>query len=357
MKRSRFFTFAVLVFLGIICYGFLSSLRFFPFANSGNCIAHPVTSMHRLFFPELKGTCYNPSIVTIEDGYLLSFRWDRPENKVKNALKRARWKDKETFVCLVELDQNFSPRDIPQTIHLTDEYGRTIQNPEDMRILKVGEDVVGIFNSSVTLYNGQPQFQMHLVNFRKNYASNHYTSSPTVALSYPKARNVEKNWMPFVYNNELHLIYEISPHTVLKPNRETGECVVIAKNEKEIQWNFGELRGGTPALAMGNDFYISFFHSAVLAKQLRRKSAYFYLMGCYVFDQKPPFNITAITPKPILPEDLYTFRHNHRKIIYPSGLTETPNEYILACGENDAHIVIVSLNKTRLLKELREPST
>jgi len=85
--------------------------------------------------------------------------------------------------------------------------------------------------------------------------------------------------------------------------------------------------------------------------------SYYYLMGCYTFSSAAPFKIQSMTTLPIIHKDLYSLRFNHRKILYPSGIVENHKQYVVACGENDEHIVFVTVDKEKLLKELKEIRT
>lgn len=68
----------------------------------------------------------------------------------------------------------------------------------------------------------------------------------------------EKNWSPFTYNSTSFFVYSISPvHRIVgtasrgfEPGNEQGQDVVFAyETPNEVQWDWGELRGGTPARA------------------------------------------------------------------------------------------------------------
>ncbi len=68
----------------------------------------------------------------------------------------------------------------------------------------------------------------------------------------------EKSWVPFDYKGSLLLAYSLQPHFIFKPLIGTGECESVALTKGDIQWDLGDLRGGTPGLLVGNE-YLSFF--------------------------------------------------------------------------------------------------
>ncbi len=104
----------------------------------------------------------------------------------------------------------------------------------------------------------------------------------------------EKNWLWFVHDGAWHLIYKADPHTVAKFNN-SFELMDEWVTEPEIVWEYGEIRGGTPPVRVG-DYYWTFFHSSTPWKTPRRQ----YHLGAYAFEAKPPFRVTRISTFPIL---------------------------------------------------------
>lgn len=108
-------------------------------------------------------------------------------------------------------------------------------------------------------------------------------------------RGKEKNWLWFFHQDQLHLVYSTVPHTVVPfdPHMQAGQPFVTERTNKD--WVYGEQRGGTPPVKVGNEYW-SFFHSSVPWINNKRK----YHMGCYAFEAFPPFTITRMTSKPLL---------------------------------------------------------
>ena len=59
-----------------------------------------------------------------------------------------------------------------------------------------------------------------------------------------------------------------------------------------IQWDYGELRGGTAAHLVRPDLYLAFFHSKWTLPGSRLIS---YFFGAYAFDTRPPFRLKAVS--------------------------------------------------------------
>ena len=78
-------------------------------------------------------------------------------------------------------------------------------------------------------------------------------------------------------------------------------------------WGFGRVRGGTPALHIGNGRYLAFFHSST------KVGVWFktYVMGAFTFTDTAPFRLLEVTPYPIM----------HPRF-YSGGYAEQPNRQI-----------------------------
>lgn len=172
--------------------------------------------------------------------------------------------------------------------------------------------------------------------------------------------NNQKNWSPFLYKKELLLIQRINPLVVVKiirpPNnaQKYGHMVSTAP-KVEINWKYGEIRGGTNAVFLG-DKYLAFFHSS---SNLPGNSYHTYFMGAYTFSAHPPFHLLAFSPMPIMDDLLYTGAWNPLKnrhidyVPFPSTCFLHGNdEVILSFGFQDHIGMTASLRLKHLLNSL-----
>ena len=156
-----------------------------------------------------------------------------------------------------------------------------------------------------------------------------FLDNPECLLHFENAdsNRIEKNWVPFQYDNNLLLAGSISPHKVFLPVEGTESCTTYAYSQHNVPWNWGQLRGGTPAL-MVDGKYLSFFHSSKCIKSDYSKGEKIthYFMGAYMFEPHPPFNITHISPNPIVCDDFYNGEDYETKtwkplrVVFPMGL-------------------------------------
>jgi predicted GH43/DUF377 family glycosyl hydrolase len=117
-------------------------------------------------------------------------------------------------------------------------------------------------------------------------------------------KGMQKNWVPFMWNRTVHMVQYLNPLTVLQltsqvsghdhllPAWETS-VVNVCDQRLSDYWNYGEIRGGTPAY-LHNGSYLTFFHSVSCASIFKT-----YVYGALTFSRDPPFRVEKITPFPI----------------------------------------------------------
>lgn len=161
----------------------------------------------------------------------------------------------------------------------------------------------------------------------------------------------EKNWSPFEYNGELHFIYKITPHVIMKLSDAAQKEIQLIHNEETFHvpkfWRWGEPRGGTPAILVDGE-YLTFFHSS-----FRAKDKLIYVMGAYTFESKPPFNIKKFSRFPIIFKNCYSAplkntADQNKRVIFPTGLIRMNDKLYLFCGENDCAIRVLEIDTQSL---------
>ena len=167
----------------------------------------------------------------------------------------------------------------------------------------------------------------------------------------------EKNWVPFDYQGQLLLAYSLSPHKIFYPLFREKKCHTLAWSENYHFWNWGILRGGTPALLM-EEGYLAFFHSSKVMKTLQseEKGMYHYVMGAYLFEPHPPFNIQKMSPKPIISKKFYNGKTHPTwkplRVIFPCGFVYDEEFIWVSYGRQDYESWIVKFDRKALLDSL-----
>ena len=308
-----------------------------PFADSSFVLAVKSVPIRNVYAP------YNPSIIENGDHYLLLFRYDTVLQMFLNSFK--------TNIGCIELNRNLEQTEKEYKTIATDS-----DSSEDPRILKLNDKIC-------LIYNDLDKKGFYCRTMRAAGLDVENGKATDIKILDPSWKRIEKNWVPFVHNDELHFEYTISqPRTILKLTETPLEKLQETFPQRELKWErtWGPLRGGTPARLIDGE-YLAFFHSSFQSKL----GQWWYVLGAYTFESKPPFKITKISPYPILFKGIYdtallNTAQPGKFVIFPGGYAVERREgntlLHLACGENDSNIKIITLNKDLLLKSLEPVS-
>ncbi|KAL7746455.1 tethering complex subunit [Sorochytrium milnesiophthora] len=118
--------------------------------------------------------------------------------------------------------------------------GDMVRGPEDARLN--ADD----YGHLILTFNMQDTTGRH-------YWSFNMTDHQLVHLRPEKEKDtMQKNWAPFVIDNDLHFVYSFQPLRVLKCDRHNADCeFVVGRNKTGVS----ALRGGTPFRRYGNTDY------------------------------------------------------------------------------------------------------
>ncbi|MFA9220243.1 MAG: hypothetical protein ACEQSL_03550, partial [Sediminibacterium sp.] len=170
----------------------------------------------------------------------------------------------------------------------------------------------------------------------------------------PDAMRTEKNWIFFEHEGDLYSVYNTSPHIIFKMNGRKWEKVFT--EHWQPKWNYGEIRGGTPPMLIG-DRYISFFHSA-MGVRYRSNEGRQYFMGAYTFEAKPPFRPISISKEPILCGEIINDDiprlSNSIFVVFPSGTIRTEKGFLVSFGDNDYRCRFAELSNEFLQSNMVE---
>ena len=285
---------------------------------------------------------FNPSIIRWKGRLLLVFRTYHPKTRATD----------EIGIC--HLDENFDPVDAPQLIKFKSSDPYCLFKRQDPRLIAVGERLYIVYNNVI---NDEVRRMVvaELLHDGKNYSVD--SSECFLHFDGEVPSRSEKNWAPFEYEGQLYLIYSLFPHRILRPLFETSRCESIATSFSSIKWNWGVLRGGTPAMKEGDE-YISFFHSckSMTTQHSKGKSIPHYFMGAYTFSPKPPFAITRISARPIFAKNFYNGKaYKTWKpvcVVFPAGFISDEKYFWVLYGRQDHEIWVAKLDKEGLYKSL-----
>jgi predicted GH43/DUF377 family glycosyl hydrolase len=297
----------------------------------------------QIIIPQFPGA-FNASIIRWKESLLMCFR-------VRNE------KMVSTFeIGLVWLDDNFDPIGTPRILEIKDENPSCQQQKQDPRLIIFNDKLYIVYSNFVTIGN--------VTTRRMFIASLHikedrfYIVNPTCLHPFENcSARWEKNWVPFVYEQKLLLAYSLVPHRIFQPSLDSGECTTHSLTHSLISWNWGELRGGTPAIKDGDE-YIAFFHSSInlATTQSDGKVMPHYVMGAYTFSAKPPFEITRISTQPIVTKRFYDVPYyttwKPLRVVFPMGFVMDKDYIWVTYGRQDFEIWVAKMDKKHLYSSL-----
>lgn len=168
-----------------------------------------------------------------------------------------------------------------------------------------------------------------------------------VILYYKKQNKIEKNWMPFEYNKELYIIYNINPnHEILKVDVKSGNCEKIYETKTKIKFEEHYGNGAPPQLIkiFNKEYYIGIVHNrGNLEKNITRKNR------LYLFEIQPPFEIKYFS-------DLFNLDEKFYNIEFCVGLLVDQNKGLvyLSYGVNDCYNILTSIEIKDIEKILKK---
>jgi len=293
---------------------------------------------------------FNPSIIRWKGSLLLSFR-EIPDPKAMF----------NSNIGLIWLDEKFKPVGEPYLLETRSPENAIPSRSEDARLIEVYGHLYIVYSDNIDLKITRGGFRVFIGEIK--FDGNKFSLHDIERLSIYEGESQlirEKNWVPFVYDHDLLLAYSLNSHKIFRPILGTGECETIADSKGLFDWDWGDLRGGTPGISLNDDEYLAFFHCSKDIPTLHSegKTISHYFMGGYTFSKQPPFEIKRISPNPIVAKGFYTgtvYKPYWKQVraIFPCGLLVEGDFVWVAYGRADYECWMIKLDKKIFLNSLK----
>lgn len=249
---------------------------------------------------------WNPSLIRAKQGLLLTFRIT-PDSDNKNI----------SYIGIVMLNEEFEPISEPWILN-SRHFGAAPSQSEDARIFRSQDKIYIICNDNPHVTSPSRKHHRDMYVAELTYSNGKFTLGPAKMLFHKEHRKTikwQKNWVPFEWGDSFLIGYSMIPHMILSPDSITGECTPKYCAPKVGNWKWGMPRGGTPAILVDGE-YLAFFHSSLFMKSVVSPNApmWHYFMGAYTFSPNPPFQITSISPYPLIARDFIQIAARRRKL-------------------------------------------
>lgn len=157
-----------------------------------------------------------------------------------------------------------------------------------------------------------------------------------IPLQGPDENKCEKNWLPFIHDDEIYMVYSYDPFIIYKINQANGSCEPVVQYEPSH--DFSHFRGSAAPIEF-DDGYLMLVHEVVFNTQR------YYLHRFLYLDKN--FTIKKLS-KP------FTFLH--KGIEYSCGMTldHSGKKCIIPIGFEDQQAYLVSID-LETIRSLLEP--
>lgn len=338
---------------------------------------------------------FNPSVVYYEGDYWISVREARFENESATG---ARWVN-QAYLCIVDNSEFQDPK-----CHLYDPFeGRYSEclysstskrsasqahsfrprfettGVEDLKLFHwPGKGLYGVFGRK-----GQPDeegsdacprpvvFRQFLVKVG-SYTAAKWDDVWNLIVPVPLSANVrysrrtvkEKNWMPFIYSDELYFSYSVQPHKVLQVNVNGTATMKYLTSTPEIFANLPEnfdlkwtIHGGPPQVfvsanmsSWNEDYYLGIFHYFHYTEGRKLRYRHF----AFKTLPRPPFRVVGRSSELSLEfaKSLPSERAYASEVAYISGLDLKPDGMLLVSygsADVEARLLLIKLHDIEAL--------
>lgn len=292
---------------------------------------------------------FNPSITLYQGKLLLSFR------VVPNAKEPF-----TSYLYLVKLNQEFDPIESPILLPLRKDNDPAPCRAEDGRLTVVNDRLYIVYSDNEDEKISKGGFRQYIAEIEETPRGEWVVKEKTKLAEFEgqSQERREKNWTPFNYNNILLLAYSLAPHRIVVPLLNQHKAKTISQTDTSFAWQWGELRGGTPAIR-DHDHYIAFFHSSKKMRSMHSqgKEMPHYFMGAYCFEKDWPWKITAISKEPIIGKNFYhgqAYRPYWGSVIalFPAGLISSDSYFWVVYGRQDHELWVTKIDKKKLYAQM-----
>lgn len=229
----------------------------------------------------------NPSIRKLNDGYQVICRAVNYIQFGATTFKTLDVNDPiiRTKNFLLKYDRDFnllSQHEIVEDLPRQKHPWRAVEGLEDCRLVDGTNDIWFTCSTDDTI--PVRSVQISLCRLAKELSGNVYKVEKLVTLKGPNPNRCEKNWLPFSYDNQIHVIYSSDPFILYRPDPNTGALTLVHKYEPK--YDFSTFRGSAAPIEF-DDGYLMMVHEVAFKDQ-----RYYYHRFVYL---DKDFHITKVS--------------------------------------------------------------
>ncbi|MHA4895001.1 hypothetical protein ACXZ1K_09625 [Pedobacter sp. PWIIR3] len=244
---------------------------------------------------------------------------------------------------LTELDENFSPL---SHIPMIPENGNSAF--EDVRLFIFRDNLMAIYTylpkKDSNVWTFQYGLGIGIVDVKTGIIS-----QQTSLRKYTKSLH-SKNWIPYIFNDNLYLVTDFEPHVRVLEFKYGKDSFCFSEISLEVNktgsWAYGQIRGGTPFIAGPNEnssWQYCFVHSHITLPNGNintRFYVYTVLRFCPVTKNveyhKIPIDFSKLVDNRNYEELwLSATRGTAMRVVFPMGLINFQDGVVMSYGKDD----------------------
>lgn len=285
----------------------------------------------------------NPSIRKTETGYQMICRTVNYHQIGAQHFKCLDLQDPagtiRTRNFLVEYDPDFqklSQKEIVENLPRIKHKRRNVEGLEDCRLFEFKDSLWFTCTTMDTNPTGQPQ--VSLCKLEDDRTKPTISVERLIPLVGPTPERCEKNWLPFVLNDEFHAIYSYDPFIIYKPNTNDPfswiNKSVMVKNVS-APLDFSRFSGSASPIKF-DDGYLMLIHEVVYTNQRNYLHRFVYLDS--------NFNIAKVS-RPFI------FLHQGVEYCCGIAIDHSETQLVMSIGieDREAFLALVNLDNVRAL--------
>lgn len=282
----------------------------------------------------------NTSIINDIDKYILNVR----EVSYYFNIETNRYhydKTIDTYNHLINIDEitdnEMESNVITEKSNIIQYYENDVTGFEDMRLIKHNGELWSVCTCRKTNPTGMNEIVICKID--------NNTITKVLRLKGFEEGRCEKNWVPFIHEDSICILYMSDPMTVIRPNLETGEYEILCRKESNY-FNYSDFRGGSQLIPYKNG-YLYIIHEVIF----RNSRRYYFHRFVYIEN----FEVVEFSPMFYLVNKTIEFvaglcySKDKQNIIITLGL-EDKKAYIYTMSVNDIDGLLCMKNKLSYYK-------
>jgi tetratricopeptide (TPR) repeat protein/predicted GH43/DUF377 family glycosyl hydrolase len=208
----------------------------------------------------------NPSISPIKDGYLMIYRTvNYDQEKAQSFIPQDGTNKIRTRNFLVRLDPELKVVSQQEIIENIDrpKVETSVLGMEDGRLFQYQDRLW----FTCTTLDTNPEHKTQITLCRLAFDSDDKGRRPVdlfLPLKGPDPTRNEKNWLPFIHQDQIAILYSSDPTIIYTPNLETGECKIM--KQQETPFDGYRFRGSASPIKF-DDGYLYVIHEVLFREQ------------------------------------------------------------------------------------------